>query len=110
MQKLFTYFLFLLIPGFVQSQDCTPWFPFSEGTQFEYSFFDKKDKPTGRMEYQVKEVTQSGDSYQGVIASIFYDKKGKEVNQFEFEVSCEDGVYKADLSNFMNPSLKDNPC
>lgn len=102
--------VFLLIVGLSQeiySQDCTPWFPFVEGTSFEYSFFDKKGKPSGRLAYEVKEVKQEAGNYFGTIASTFYDKKDEEFNHFEFEVSCEGGVYKANLSNFINPGLKE---
>ena len=102
-------FIILLISGsdlmMVYAQDCTPWFPFSEGTKFEYSFYNNKDKFTGRIEYEVKSVTQSGNNYEGNVSGIFYDKKDKEINSFEFEVSCKDGVYSADLSNFINPSV-----
>lgn len=107
MQKLISYFTTILIPLSVLAQDCTPWFPFSEGTQFEYSFFDKKDKLSGRIAYTVEEVTQSGGTYEGKIAAIFYDKKDKEISNYAFDVSCDDGVYHADLSNFVNPAMKE---
>jgi hypothetical protein len=107
MKNLAGVFFLLIVSVKVDAQDCTPWFPFDEGVVFEYSFFDKKDKPTGRLVYEVKEIKKTGDNYLGMIASTFYDKKDKEFNHFEFEVSCTDGVYKADLSNFLNPSLKE---
>lgn len=105
--KYISYLSFFLFSFHLGAQDCTPWFPFSQGTTFEYSFFDKKDKMTGRVEYQVREVTVDRNNYEGTISGVFYDKKDKEINQFEFQVSCEDGVYKADLSNFINPALRE---
>ncbi|MBK8505103.1 MAG: hypothetical protein IPL46_24595 [Saprospiraceae bacterium] len=62
---------------------------------------------SGRILYKVEEVVQNGNSYSGTISGIFYDRKDKEANTFQFEVSCEDGVYKADLANFINPSMKE---
>jgi hypothetical protein len=100
-------FLFIFLPAIGFAQSCTPWFPFDEGTSFEYSFFDKKDKLSGRMLYKVMTVMKKGNSYSGTISSTFYDRKDQEANTFEFEVSCQDGVYKADLSNFINPSMKE---
>ncbi|MCB0686629.1 MAG: hypothetical protein KDC53_08890 [Saprospiraceae bacterium] len=100
-------FFFLLSIISMVAQECTPWFPFSEGTKFEYSFFDQKGKPSGRIAYNVKEITQSSGKYDGTIAGVFYDKKDKEVNSFEFSVTCDDGVYRADISNFINPSIKE---
>ena len=102
---LFTFFSFIISSLF--AQDCTPWFPFKEGTQFEYSFFDKKDKLTGRMEYRVKKVSQDAADHRAMVTSMFFDKKGKEAGTFEFEVVCDDGAYRANVSNFMNPALKD---
>lgn len=107
MKNLAGIFFLLVFSLQVDAQDCTPWFPFDEGTIFEYSFFDKKDKLSTRLVYDVKEIRKVGGNYVGKIVATFFDKKDKEFNQAEFEVSCEDGVYKADLSNFMNPNLKE---
>ncbi|NND32405.1 MAG: hypothetical protein HKN76_07415 [Saprospiraceae bacterium] len=93
--------------GDIVGQDCTPWFPFNEDTRFEYSFFDKKDRLTGRMEYHIANVTQTGADYRADVTSKFFDKKDKEAGTFEFEVSCSDGVYRANVSNFMNPAVKE---
>jgi hypothetical protein len=102
-------FLSLIAMSFASlyAQDCTPWFPFAEGTVFEYSFFDKKDKLSSRIEYVVKEVTKDGSGMAATVESTFFDKKDKEAGAFEFNVSCADGNYRANVSNFMNPALKE---
>jgi hypothetical protein len=107
MIKYLFCFLSLASSLLVSAQECTPWFPFSEGTNFEYSFFDKKDKLTGRMEYLVKDVVQNGDNYKASVVSTFYDKKDAESGTFAFDVSCSKGVYQANVSNFINPALKE---
>ncbi len=89
------------------AQDCTPWFPFKEGSIFEYSFFDKKDKKTGSMLYKVGDVKTSGSNVAYDLMATFFDKKGKEVVAFEFEAACNDGNYQVNMSNFMNPQYRE---
>jgi hypothetical protein len=107
MKKYFSLALFLISFMAVNAQDCTPWFPFTQGTAFEYSFFDKKDKPVSRIEYLVKDVTSGGSGISATVQSTLYDKKDNEAGIFEFTVSCIEGSYRANVSNFMNPALKD---
>ena len=42
---------------------CSHWFPFNEGITFEYTFYNKKDKQTGRISYGVSEVIKQGDDF-----------------------------------------------
>ncbi len=105
--NVFTLLMVLGLPDGAFSQECTPWFPFQEGSQFEYSFFDKRDKRSSRIEYEVVERSSEGDETKYLISSKMYDKKDKEVGSFDFSVSCEDGSYHANVSNFMNPQLKE---
>lgn len=87
---------------------CTHWFPFKEGTEFEYTFFNKKDKQTGRVAYVVSDVTQQGDDYEAQVDATFYDKKDQTYNEFSFQVQCADGIYRANISNFINPTLTES--
>ena len=89
------------------AQECTPWFPFEKGSKFEYTFYDKKDRPTARMLYQVIDMKELGNGYEYTLRSKMYDKKGKELNGLEFSVQCADGTYRANMSNFANPQLKE---
>lgn len=100
--------IFLTVFTFdVLAQECTPWFPFKEGSKFEYTFFDKKDRPTSRMLYEVTDMKAVGAGYEYMLKTIMYDKKDKELNGFEFSVTCADGTYQANISNFANPQLKE---
>ena len=90
------------------SQTCNNWFPFSNGAEFEMTFYTKKDKMTSRAFYQVEDVKRNGNNYSCDLKAKIYDKKDEEVSEFTFSVTCENGVYKADISNFMNPALKES--
>lgn len=97
----------LLVDGSVSAQDCTPWFPLSQGSSFEYSFFNKKDKLTGSIAYNVVSVEESGASYHAEIESKFYDKKNQLQQTFTYSVACVDGEYSVNMANFINPAAKE---
>ncbi|MDH3650271.1 MAG: hypothetical protein OEQ53_11345 [Saprospiraceae bacterium] len=88
-------------------QTCTPWFPFEEGIEFEYTFYSKKDKESSRTYYTVDQVSKSGNNYQADITATMHLRKG-EPQVLSFTVSCSNGIYTADLSDFMNPSFKES--
>lgn len=99
---------FLTVFAFdISAQECSPWFPFKQGSKFEYTFFDKKNRPTSRMLYEVTDMKEVGSGYEYTLKTKMYDKKDKELNGFEFSVSCADGTYQANISNFANPQLKE---
>jgi len=58
--------------------------------------------------YEIKDVVIDGSSYKCSVSSTSYDKKDEEIFNVDFEVMCTDGVYRADLSNFINPYMKES--
>ncbi len=100
------FFLITFCTGII-AQDCSPWFPFKKGSSFEYTFFDKKDKVTSRMAYEVVDMKSSAAGYEYQVSATLFDKKEEEVSSFEFSVSCSDGSYRANVSNFMNPQMNE---
>jgi hypothetical protein len=107
MKKSIFILVFIFIVGHLgwSQNACTPWFPFSSGTSFEYTYFNKKDKVTSRVMYTIKDVKQSAGSFSCMVAYTIFDKKGKETSSSEFVAQCSDGAYKADFSNFINPEM-----
>ncbi|NND09278.1 MAG: hypothetical protein HKN87_23140 [Saprospiraceae bacterium] len=100
--------LLLLLFSLDVSSQCTHWFPFNEGSTFEYTFFSKKDKQTGRVSYVVSEVTKQGGNFTAEVDATFFDKKDKNYNEFSFQVECVGGTYRANVSNFINPTLTES--
>jgi len=72
-----------------------------EGTKFQITMYDKKDKLSGVMDYEVREVS-------GNIATMFYemtDEKGKMVTSSEYGITCTDDGVTIDFSSMMSPEL-----
>ncbi len=97
--------LALICAPLFSQQNCTPWFPFEEGTAFEYTYYNKKDKVTSIVQYKIENLEHSGNEYKSTVSYSIYNKKGEEVSSAEFEARCIDGVYTADFSNFVNPQM-----
>ncbi|MGB5668148.1 MAG: hypothetical protein WBM53_15005 [Maribacter sp.] len=92
---------FFCITSMVIAQDCSKYFPMDEGTKFQITNYDKKDKVSAVMDYVVKEVS-------GNTATIFYemhDDKGKMMTSSEYGVKCTDDGVTIDFSSMMSPEI-----
>jgi len=92
---------FFLVTLTVISQDCSKYYPMDQGTKFQITNYDKKDRVSGVMDYIVKDVN-------GNAATMFYemhDEKGKMITSSEYGVTCTDDGVKIDFSSMMSPEL-----
>lgn len=106
--KIFVCLIMISCTTLLVAQDCTPWFPFTEGAVLEYTIYNKKDKPTQRIYYEVKEIEEQGDSIiTTVYAELFKKKKDEPFYICDFEVSCRDGAYRSEFSNYINPTMNE---
>lgn len=88
-----------------QSDDCTPFFTFEEGTQWEMSTYNKKDKLQNKISYIILSVKEEGATVSAVVRSELFDRKGKSDMEMDYTVSCSGGVYSVDLSSVMTPHI-----
>ena len=98
-----TVSLFLFI-SFNQlfSQECQPYYLAEEGAVREMASYDKKDKLTGTTVQTVKEIRVSGDKTEWTIGTVSKDDKGKEISSGDLHMSCEGGIFKMDMKNFVD--------
>lgn len=99
-------FLFLLVVFFsmvnVRGQsDCNPYLLLSEGSSWESESYNAKDKYQGKQAYEVVSVEGDHNSLVATVRFQSYDKKDKEVMSDEVSFSCEDGVVKMDMSEYV---------
>ncbi len=101
MRTLLLVCVLFCIPSTIISQDCSKYFPMDEGTKFQITMYNKKDKMSGVMDYEVKEVS-------GNTATMFYemtDEKGKMVTSSEYGITCTDDGVTIDFSSMMSPGV-----
>ena len=68
-----------------------------EGSEFEMTTYNKKDKLQSRIVNAVSEVEETGNAYEATFHSTIYDKKDEMVSDGEFVVICEDGNISVDM-------------
>lgn len=74
---------------------------FKSGMGFEMSVFNAKDKPTGKITYQVKDVHKEGSSTVMDITAQFEDEKGKQRPPYQIHYTCTGNELVADMSGMM---------
>jgi hypothetical protein len=100
--KLFVS-LFMII-GWMQltGQDCVPYMVDKQGAVREMTNYDKKDKVTGSSVQTVKEIKTEGNKTEWIINSVSRDAKGKQTSAGDLHMTCEAGVFKMDMKNFID--------
>lgn len=73
-----------------------------EGSKWELTNYDKKDKVQGSTYYHVKKVTAEGESVIWMLEMELKDDKGEIYSTSETEIVCEAGVFKMSMEQFMN--------
>jgi hypothetical protein len=95
--------LFMLISYFqLVAQDCEPYYIASEGAVREMASYDRKDKLTGTTIQTVKEIKTAGSKTDWTIGTVSKDEKGKEISSGDLHMSCEGGIFKMDMKNFID--------
>jgi len=84
------------------AQECEPYYIANEGSVREMTSYDKKDKLTGSTVQTVKEIRTIGNRIEYIIGTISRDEKGKEYSSGDLRMSCEDGIFRMDMKNFLN--------
>lgn len=100
--KLLIALLSMLFFTSLYAQDCEELLPFKEGTYWEITSFNKRDKETGVMKQTCKEVKTSGVNRTVVIEQTILDKKEKELMTNEFDMQCASGVVFVSMEQMMN--------
>ncbi|GAB3498447.1 hypothetical protein GCM10027341_20080 [Spirosoma knui] len=84
----------------VQAQDCMG-ITLKPGMNFELSTFSAKDKPTGKIAYQVKEVRKEGSATVMDVTAQFQDEKGNQQSPYTIRYTCTGNELVADMSGMM---------
>ncbi|GAB2558731.1 TapB family protein [Spirosoma aerophilum] len=82
------------------AQDCLG-MAFKSGTSFELSQFSAKDKPMGKINYQVKDVHKEGGSTILDITAQVQDEKGNQRPPYAIRYTCTGNELIADMSGMM---------
>jgi len=98
--------LFLFPSQFIFSQDCKIYFPDEVGTIREMSSYDKKDKFTGKTIQEILGMDKTASGVSLDVKTIIYDADGNEFSNSEITLSCENGVFKMDMSDYLSDMME----
>ncbi|MCW5520221.1 hypothetical protein J1N09_10255 [Aureitalea sp. L0-47] len=106
MKKIITIFtLSLMISSTVNAQDCSKYYPFTEGAVSQLTMYNAKGKSQGMVEYHINSVSSTGDATIANMTMKLIDKKGKEMNGTEYEATCKEGVVSIDFKSLMGQGM-----
>jgi hypothetical protein len=91
-----------------KAQDCLG-ITFKTGMNFEMSTFNAKDKPTGKITYQVKDVHKEGGSTVMDISAQFQDERGNQRSPYTIRYTCSGDELVADMSGMLQGMQSSGP-
>lgn len=101
MNRKFTLILLLWLGWSSAWAQCNPFYNLKEGSEWELTSYDTKDKVTGRQVNTLKSIEETADGWNAVVYFKNYDKKDKLVYEKEIEMECANGVIKLDMERFI---------
>ena len=102
MKLFFTAFACILFAtGVAFSQDCSTYYTMIEGAKFQYTNYNKKDKPEGKIDYTVTEVINSGDGTTATMNIVFTDEKGEQYLTNDYQFTCQGDVVTIDFESLI---------
>ncbi len=85
----------------VSAQCNNPFYQLKEGTVIVMESYDKKDKLQSRSETEVTQFKTTPGGYIATIAYNILDKKDKQISEGKYNIECDNGIIKIDMSSFI---------
>jgi len=90
---------------FAQKGDCNGYFAYKAGTKFEMTVYDKKDKPSNILKYEVVKNTATTDGAEITYSNESYDSKNKLLSKGEFTAKCQGTQFSTEVRNISTDML-----
>ena len=87
------------------AQDCSTFYPFTEGTVSTVTSYDKKGKVIGSQEVTITEVAAINGHTTAKAKAILKDNTNEVLTETEFGVTCKDDGVEIDISSILSPGL-----
>lgn len=101
--KITILILFVQLTSF--AQDCSTFYPFSEGTVSTITSYNKNGKVSGMQEITITEVGIINGYTTAIASSILKDKKGSIITETSLDVTCKNDSVEIDITSLMSPDL-----
>ena len=91
--------------GRLHAQDCGTYFSFPKGRKMEMTSYDKKDKVSAVIKYEILDTKATGEGTSFVMQTATYDPKGKLLAKGEANARCAGGNVYTDVRNVSSDML-----
>ncbi len=100
-----TLFLIFIL-GFTThaQEDCRLYFPDTHGSVREMKFYDQRDRLQTITRHEVLEKIVSGNIVTVKVRATSFDDSEKEIYTGDLEFICEDGIFRFDLKDYLDPA------
>ncbi|RMB56740.1 hypothetical protein EAX61_13110 [Dokdonia sinensis] len=87
------------------AQDCSTFYPFSEGVSWEITSYGKKGKIEAVTNYNVSQVRSEGSEEIATFQTKVSDKKGEVIVEGGYDVKCFGDTVSIDFKSLMNAMM-----
>jgi hypothetical protein len=104
--KYFSLLVALLLFTFpILSQECSTFYPFSEGTTMQITSYGANQKIAAIVDYTVTNVSTVSGVETATMNSTIKDKKGELIAETNYEMSCTGDRVSIDFKSMMSPQI-----
>ena len=103
--KITVLILFASLTTF--AQECSVFYPFTEGTVSTVTSYDKKGNAIGSQEVTIVSTGTKNGYETATALAILKDKNSELLTETNFDVTCKDNGVEIDIASIMSPGLFD---
>jgi len=96
--------IMLQYSAFAQN-DCSKFYPFTKGTSFQITSYNKKGKTVAVSNYAVQKIQKINNAKVATISVSLKDNKGKEIGSSSYHITCTGNEVSVDYNSLMNSEL-----
>ena len=100
-KSLLVLFFLIGIISLIAQDNCSKFYPMTEGVSMEYTNYNKKGKVEGISSYKVTETNTVGNTTNAIMAINLKDEKGKEIYSTDYKLSCTGNMVTLDYESLL---------
>jgi hypothetical protein len=100
-KSLLVLFFLIGIISLTAQDNCSKFYPMTEGVSMEYTNYNKKGKVEGISSYKVTETNTVGNTTNATMAINLKDEKGKEIYSTDYKLSCTGNMVTLDYESLL---------
>jgi hypothetical protein len=100
-KSLLVLFFLIGIISLTAQDNCSKFYPMTEGVSMEYTNYNKKGKVEGISSYKITETNTVGNTTNATMAINLKDEKGKEIYSTDYKLSCTGNMVTLDYESLL---------